>query len=97
MRSSEIQRLVSVVEEIHGPITLYGSNQQEEHGTCFTLKGISATFSVLTREGTLDHDQFDIQIEGQPPAYYIYNLKLCSLDKFLQNIEFFKRPSNKWP
>ena len=97
MRSSEIQRLVGAVEEIHGPITLYGSNELEEHGTCFTLKGIPATFSVLTLEGTLGHDQFDVQIEGRPPGYYMYNLELCSLDEFLQTVEIFKLPPKSWP
>jgi hypothetical protein len=97
MRSSEIQRLISAVEQIHGPITLYGSNELEEHGTCFTLKEIPATFSVLTLEGTLAHNQFDVQIEGQPPGDYVYYLELCSLDRFLQNVALFKLPTKNWP
>ena len=97
MRSCEIQRLIDSVEQRYGSITLYGSNELEEHGTCFTLQGIPATFSVLTLEGALPPDRFDIQIEGQPPGYYMFNLKLCSGAQLLQIIERFKLPTEDWP
>lgn len=31
----------------------YGTGPREEHGTAFRIKGIPATFSVLTLDGTL--------------------------------------------
>lgn len=97
MRSFEIQSLVSAVEEIHGAVTLYGSNELEEYGTCFTLKGIPVTFSILTPDGARECGQFDVQIEGQPPGDYMYNMERCSLDEFLQTVEIFKLPPKSWP
>jgi len=97
LRSSKIQRLIDAVEQRHGSITLYGSSELEEHGTCFVLQGIPATFSVLTLEETLPLDQFDIQIEGHPPGDYMFNLELCPLAEFLQIIERYKLPIKDWP
>jgi len=97
MRSREIQRLINAVEQVHGSIKLYGSNEQEEEGTCFIIQGIPATFSVLSLEGALPSDRFDIQIEEHPPDRYLYNLELCSIDKFVEIIERFKSPKKDWP
>lgn len=66
MRSRAIQALIDAVEAIHGPVTLYGSDRSEEHGTCFNISGAPATFSVHTQEGSLPPGQYDIQIEGIP-------------------------------
>ena len=53
MRSFQIQQLIDAIEKEFGSITLYGSHESEEHGTCFILSEIPATFSVLTLEGEL--------------------------------------------
>ena len=50
MRSPGIQRLIDAVEAAYGSVALYGSDPAEEHGTCFTLAGVPATFSVHTRD-----------------------------------------------
>ncbi len=97
MRSLEIQKLIDTVENTYGSITLYGSQEIEQHGTCFMLEGISATFSVLTLEGKLPAGKYDIQIEEQPPNHYIYNLEECVLDDFIQIIEHYKKPIMEWP
>ena len=96
MRSSEIQNLIDKVEARFGPIQLYGSSEDEAHGTCFKLENIPATFSVLTLEGTLDPDLFDVQIEGIPPGDYCKRGKL-RLDELLSVIERFRLPEKDWP
>ncbi|WP_320177332.1 hypothetical protein [Roseovarius pacificus] len=98
MRSSEIQRLLDAVEFAYGPIALYHSDENEEHGTSFLIEGIPASFSVITLEGSLPPDQFDIQVDSQPPGYYIFNPERpLSLDEFLQTIAIFKLPKEQWP
>jgi len=96
MRSTQIQNLIAQVEKIYGPITLYGSQEDEQLGTCFFLENISATFSVLTLDGKMPKDTFSIQVEGRPPGDYIYTDDL-SLDDFLKIISIYKKPNDDWP
>jgi hypothetical protein len=96
MRSAVIQKLIDAVEAAYGPVTPYGSNPSEEHGTCFKIAGTPATFSVLTLEGTLPPGQFDIQIEGVPPGDYIYTA-VVSLDEFLELVSRFGHSKDEWP
>ena len=96
MRSHEIQKLIDTVETVHGPVTLYGSDPSEEHGACFTIAGIRASFSVHTQEGKLRSGQYDIQIEGVPPGDYIYT-SVVSLDTFLELVVRVRGPENQWP
>lgn len=96
MRSSAIQKLIESVQAQHGSVTLYGSQPSEEHGTCFTIAGIPATFSVHTQEGKLPTGQYDIQIEGMPPGDYVYTAAV-SFDTFLRLIRRLRGPQNQWP
>lgn len=96
MRSAEIQRLVDAVEERHGPVELYGSSLEEEHGTCFIVDGVPATFSVATLDGTLPPGTFDVQVEGIPPGNYLH-MTTVSSDELLQLIERFGGPPGQWP
>jgi hypothetical protein len=96
MRGPEIQRLIDAVEALHGPVTLYGSDPSEEHGTCFEITGAQATFSVHTQEGNLPPDHYDIQIEGVPPGDYVYT-SVVSLDTFLKLVALMKGPETQWP
>lgn len=96
MRSLEIQKLIRRVEPLYGPISLYGSSPEEEHGTCFTIKGIPATFSVHTQDGTLPPGQYDVQIEGIPPGDYVYP-EILFADSFLRIIQKFNGPEDEWP
>jgi hypothetical protein len=96
MRSDEIQKLIDAVQAAHGVVSLYGSDPSEEHGTCFRLMDIPATFSVHTQEGTLPSGHYDIQIEGMPPGDYIYT-SVVSLDAFLKLIMRVLAPQEKWP
>jgi hypothetical protein len=65
MQSLSIQKLITSVIEKHGNIEYCGSSPKEEHGVCFKISGVNATFSVLTLDGKLK-DSYDIQIEGVP-------------------------------
>lgn len=96
MRSRDIQTLVDAVEAAYGPIELFASSPEEEHGTCFKLAGIPATFSVLTLEGTLPSGVYDVQIEGIPPGDYLYVAQV-SLSAFLELVSQMRRPQLQWP
>ena len=96
MRSQEIQKLIDAVESLHGPVELYGSDPSEEHGTCFTIAGVPATFSVITLEGRLPSGRYDVQIEGSPPGDYIY-ISEVSLDEFLELVARMGGPQERWP
>ena len=96
MRSAEIQRLIDAVEGLHGPVTLYGSDASEEHGTCFRIPGAPATLSAHTQEGHLSPGLYDCQIEGYPPPSYIYTC-VVSLDALLRLIERMRGPEDEWP
>lgn len=98
MRSEAIRRLAGAVAEIYGAdrVSLYGSSADEEHGTAFTIKGIAATFSVHTREGTLPPDRYDIQIESLPPGEYLYT-DVVTLEQFLHLVKRVAGPFEEWP
>jgi len=97
MRKKKIQDLIDAVEKIYGPISLYGSNELEKYGTCFTLRDIQASFSVIMNRKTAERGTFNIQIESQPPGYYIHIVDKVSLEHFVELIEVFKNPMEKWP
>jgi hypothetical protein len=96
MRSHEIQKVIDAVEAAHGSVALYGSDRSEEHGTCFTITGVPATFSVHTQEGTLAPGHYNIQIEGRPPGDYVY-ISVVSLDAFLELVDRVRGPEAQWP
>lgn len=96
MRSPEIQRLIDAVEAAYGSVALYGSDPAEEHGTCFTLAGVPATFSVHTRDGTLPPGSYDVQIERAPPGEFIYT-SVVPLDRFLELVARMHGPEDQWP
>jgi hypothetical protein len=74
----------------------YGSTRKEEHGFGFTVQGIPATFSAVTRDGTLPLNRFDVQIESLPPGNYLYTAEI-GLEEFLNLIELFAGPPGQWP
>jgi hypothetical protein len=95
-RSRAIQTVIDAVEARWGAVTLYGSNESEQHGTCFMISGIPATFSVHTSEGSLPADQYDIQIEGVPPGDYVFTA-VVSLKEFLVLVGRCAGPDSDWP
>lgn len=96
MRSCEIQNLIDAVEVKYGTIALYGSQVAEEHGTCFKIKDVQATFSVHTHDGELPSGQYDIQIEGVLAGDYIYTA-IVSLDRFLILVKRMHESMDRWP
>lgn len=96
MRSNAIQKLVDAVEVEYGTVILYGSTATEEHGTCFKIKDLHATFSVNTDDGELPSDHYDIQIESHPAGDYIYTATV-SLDDFLVLVKMMLDSMDKWP
>lgn len=96
MRSKEIQRMLDSVEERYGSVKLYGSSPDEEHGTCFVADGVSATFSLLTFDGSLPADTFDLQVEGIPPGDYLYRARVSTAE-LLQLMERFGEGLSRWP
>lgn len=96
MRSREIQKLIDAVEAVHGSVELYGSGPSEEHGTCFTIAGVPATFSVLTLDGTLPLGRHDVQIEGEPLGTTSILMR-GTLEEFLELVVRMSRPEDTWP
>lgn len=96
MRSHEIQNLIDAVEVEYGTVALYGSLPSEEHGTCFKIKDVQATFSVHTQDGELPSGQYDIQIEGVPAGDYIYT-EIVSLSNFLNLVKRMHESTDNWP
>jgi len=96
MRSPAIQTLVDELETRYGAVTLHGSDPSEVHGTCFTVAGVPATFSVHTQDGKLPSGEYDIQIEGMPLGDYLFS-SVVSLGKFLELVESLRGPDEQWP
>jgi hypothetical protein len=95
MHNPKIKNLIEAVLEKYDGFEYYGSSIKEEHGTCFKLQGIKATFSVSTLDGSLV-DSYDVQIEGIPAGDYVYTAEL-TLSKFLQLIVLFEKSEAEWP
>jgi hypothetical protein len=98
MQSESIRRLRAAVDGIYGSgaVSLYGSSEDEEHGTAFTLAGIPATFSVYTRDGALADGEYDVQIESVPPGDYLYT-DVVTLERFLELVARVVGPPDQWP
>ncbi|XXX73572.1 hypothetical protein WMF30_38610 [Sorangium sp. So ce134] len=77
-------------------VSLYGSSEDEEHGTCFIIAGIGATFSVLTLEGALPDGHYDVQVESIPPGDYVYATEV-DLDGFMRLVAQIAGPPDTWP
>ena len=97
MRKKRIQQIIDQVESRYGPISLYHSKPTEKYGTCFTLDGIEASFSIFRNRKKVDKGTFNIQIESQPPVYYLYYNERFPLDEFIEIIETYKHPIEEWP
>lgn len=98
MPSKKIEKLMKRVHDIYGTniIKLYGTPSDEIHGTGFVIKGVPATFSVQTQEGQLPTDQYDVQIESNPPGDYVYT-DVVSLEAFIALVEKICGPEKDWP
>jgi hypothetical protein len=96
VQSPEIEKLIVAVEAVHGPVTLYGSDPSEEHGTCFRIPGAPATLSAHTQDGRLPSGRYDIQIESVPPGEYIHT-SVVSLEELLTLIDRLRGPRVHWP
>jgi len=91
-----MQKLIDAIEKRHGAIELYGSNPDEENGTCFIIESIQATFSVITLNETLPQEAFNLQVEGIPPGDYLFT-KPVSQAELLQLIDQFSQTPSQWP
>ena len=77
----------------------YGSSfleAAEAHGFGFTVDGIEAIFSAITRAGTMPANRFDVQIESSPPGEYIYTAEV-RLEEVVALVERFRTPMPEWP
>jgi len=95
MHSKNIQQVVNSVIAAFGKIEYYGSSENEEHGACFKLTDINATFSVSTLNAKLT-DTIDVQIEGIPAGDYLFTIEATPLE-FIELINEFTRPEIQWP
>ncbi len=95
MHSQHIQILIDDVERSFGPITYYGSSEEEEHGVGFLLPGVKVTFSVLTLDGALE-SSYDVQIEGVPPGNYVFMAEVVR-EEFIRLVHIFSGPESGWP
>lgn len=77
-------------------VAFWGMDPDYQHGTYFDIKGIPASFSVHTQEGTLAPGFYDIQIEDDPPGDYAYT-DVVSLEQFLELVELICGPVENWP
>ena len=74
----------------------YASAPTETDGFGFSVDGIAAVFSAITKNGSLPPDRFDVQIESNPPGDYLYTAEV-SLDELLDLIDVFTKPTSHWP
>ena len=95
MHDPQIEKLLDSVTKKYGGFEYYGSSTAEEHGTCFKLQGILATFSIHTQDSALKYT-YDVQIEGIPPGEYIYTCEASLLD-LMELISKFEQSEEKWP
>ena len=95
MHSTHIENILTSINKKYGGFEYYGSSPSEEHGVCFKLQGILATFSVHTQDGVLS-ESYDVQIEGIPPGDYIYTCEV-TLTKLMDLISIFEQSEEKWP
>ncbi len=95
MHSPQIKKLIDSIENEFGAIEYYGSPEEEEHGVCFKLAGIRATFSILALDSKLK-SSYDIQIEGIPAGDYLYTCEVTH-SEFINLVQKFKGPESKWP
>lgn len=95
MHSPQIKKLLSAVSNKYGGFEYYGSSSSEEHGTCFKLKGILATFSVHTQDGALS-ETYDVQVEGIPPGDYVYTC-VVPLSELMELISKYEQTTTQWP
>ena len=79
-----------------GRVFDYGSSRSELHGYSFQITGIDASFSVITLNGTLPLDQFELQIESCPPGDYVYTDKV-SLGELMKLIPMYETSIDSWP
>ncbi len=65
MRSDAIETLMGRFRDAYGKdaLSLYGATPDEEHGTCFTIRGVAASFSVHTQDGALQAGRYDRLME----------------------------------
>jgi hypothetical protein len=98
MKSKPIELLLHSVRDVYGPSSVRpcADSDDDQFGTSFTVIGIEATFSVLTREGTLPDGHYDIQIESYPPGDYIYT-DVVSLRTFMELLRSIAGPTKDWP
>ncbi|MGB3556698.1 MAG: hypothetical protein WBA25_18885 [Jannaschia sp.] len=97
MHSDAIRVVIDAVEPKFGPIRYFAKSEDEEHGICFLVRGIPATFSVITLEGTLPPGIYSVQIEGQPPGDHIYIRDRCGLDELVELMARYRVPIDLWP
>lgn len=95
MHSAQIENLLTFVRKQYGSFQYYGSTPMEEHGTCFKVPGILATFSVHTQDGALA-ETYDVQVEGIPPGSYVYACEV-SLPDLMVLISKYEQHEEKWP
>ena len=98
MTSKSVDILLNAIKSVYGKAKIhpYGTSPEEEHGTGFRIKGVPATFSVLTLEGSLPEGRYDIQIESYPPGEYVYADEV-DLNEFLLLVEKICGPESNWP
>jgi hypothetical protein len=97
MRRPAIQALIDAVEARFGPVTPFGTFEQEEEGTGFTLDAIPATFSVMIEDDTCVPAVFDIQIMDEPLDAYLLMRGGVTQDGLIELIAQFKGPVANWP
>lgn len=83
MADSSIAKFLKSLSKTYGNrVKPYGTNLGEEHGTAFRIEGVDATFSVLTLDGSLPHERYDVQIESFPPGDYLLTAEYGTRELF---------------
>lgn len=98
-KTEDIEELLDGVRELYGAnsIESYG-NWDDAQSVGFRIRGIPATFSVITRE-SLPEKHYNIQIEWYPPQdfVYLYHNRAIPLWEFLKLLKSFSGPIDTWP
>jgi hypothetical protein len=98
-KTEEIEELLAGVREAYGAHALepYG-DWDDPQSAGFKIRGIPATFSVLS-EDRLPDRHYNIQIESYPPQdlSYLYHARAISLWRLLELIGLISGPKENWP
>jgi hypothetical protein len=98
MKISSVESVIRAFRAKYGRDALvpYADSDEDPYGTSFMIKDVPATFSVLTKDGTLPEGQYDFQIESHPAGDYLFT-NIVSLEELLLLADLMAGLPEQWP